>query len=75
MLHAWSTAASQSRHVGLMTAAAHDMAYHHNQVRAWGRWTGACALARGMALCRVHQRRNRLAAAYWVWKQHTCEAM
>ena len=75
MLHAWSTAACHSRHEGLMTAAADDMACHHSQLRAWGRWAGACALARGVALCRAHQRRNLMAAAYWVWKQHTTEAL
>ncbi|KAL3153975.1 hypothetical protein ABBQ32_013531 [Trebouxia sp. C0010 RCD-2024] len=71
MLHAWSTAACHSRHVGLVTAAADDMACHHSQLRAWGRWTGACALARGMALFQSHQQRNRVAAAYGVWQDHT----
>ena len=58
-----------------MTAAADDMAYHHSQLRAYRRWTGACALARGMALCQSHQRRNCMAAAYCSWKEHTVEAV
>ena len=75
MLQAWAAAARSSRHVGLLTAAAHNLAGHHCQRRAWGCWTGALALARGAARCHAHQRRNRTSMGFAAWRRFTADAV
>ena len=75
MLHAWAKAAHHSCHESLLTAAAHDLACHHCLRHAWGRWSSTAALAHGAALCLAHQKRNRVSAAFQVWRLFASEAM